>query len=84
MFSDSDGLWVRGGDFIALKASESSDRSGLAPGGRMVGKTGQKYSLAPSLSWAYFLVGQWIARSPVFQAVAEWSGCDSNCEACRA
>lgn len=84
MFSDSEGLWVWGGDFIALKASESSDRFGLAPGWENGWQDRPKYSLAPSLSWAYFLVGQWIACSPVFQAVAEWSGCNSNCEACRA
>ena len=74
-----------GGDLITLRASESSDRSGLAHGWkRAIGKTGQKYFLAPSLSWAYFLIGQLTAFSPVSKAMAEWSGCNRDCVTCKA
>lgn len=73
-----------GGDFIALKASESSDRSGLAHGWENGWQDRPEVFLYPSLSWAYFLAGQQTAFSPVFQAVAEWRGCNRNWEACRA
>lgn len=84
MFSSSERLgelgWGGRADLITLSASESRDRSGLTHGWKGVtGKTGQKYSLTPSLFWAYFLIGQLAASSPVSQAMAEWSGYNRDC-----